>query len=84
MLKVKNLKMLKIDKRHKPKYYQSFLLVLNTDSQGLPNYFSWELNVPKLLVLEEVGGTNFHRLIFLWVREDEILVNFKLGNHKDD
>ena len=48
--------------------------------------FSWELNIPKLLVVEEVGGTNFHGLLlnsvlyfFLWVREDEIFVNFKLG-----
>ena len=29
-----------------------------------------------------IGGTNFHGFIFLWVREDEIFVNFKLGNHK--
>ena len=60
------------------------LIVLNSDSQGLPNVFSWELNISKLLVVEEVGGTNFHGFIFLWVREDEIFVNFKLGNHKDD
>ena len=32
----------------------------------------------KTLGLEEVGGANFHGLIFLWVREDEIFVNFKL------
>jgi hypothetical protein len=38
---------------------------------------------PKLLVVEEVGDANFHGFIFLWVREDEIFVNFKLGNHKD-
>ena len=36
------------------------------------------------LVLEEVGGANFLGFIFLWVREDEIFVNFILGNHKDD
>ena len=36
----------------------------NSDSQGLPNVFSWELNISKLLVVEEVGGTNFHGLIF--------------------
>ena len=47
--------------------------------------FSWELNIniPKPLVVEEVEGANFHRFIFLWVREDEMFVNFKLGNHKD-
>ena len=28
-------------------------------------FFSWELNIPKLLVVEEVGGTNFHGFIFL-------------------
>ena len=38
----------------------------------------------KLLVVEEVGGPNFHVFIFLWVREDEVFVNFKSGNHKDD
>ena len=59
-------------------------LVLNSDSQGLPNVYSWELNISKFLVVEKVGGTNFHGFIFLWVREDEIFVNFKLGNHKDD
>ena len=59
-------------------------MVLNSVSQGLPNVFSWELNIPKLLVVEEVGGANFHGFIFLWAREDEIFVNFKLGNHKDD
>ena len=47
-------------------------------------FFSWELNIPKLLVVEEVEGANFHGFIFLWAREDEIFVNFKLGNHKDD
>ena len=47
-------------------------------------FFSWELNIPNLLVVERVGGANFHGLIFLWVREDETFVNFKLGNHKDD
>ena len=41
-------------------------------------FFSWELNTPKLLVVEEVGGAIF------WAREDEIFVNFKSGNHKDD
>ena len=25
-----------------------------------PTFFSWELNIPKLLVVEEVGGANFH------------------------
>ena len=45
-------------------------------------FFSWELNVPKLLVVEEVGGANIFELIFLWVREDEIYVN--LGNDKDE
>ena len=49
-----------------------------------PIFFSGELNIQKLLVVEEVGGANFHGFIFLWVREDEIFVNFKLGNHKDD
>ena len=34
------------------------------------------------LVLEEVGGANFLGFIFLWVREDEIFVNFALGNRK--
>ena len=34
------------------------------------------------MVVEEVGGANFHGFIFLWAREDEIFVNFKLGNHK--
>ena len=38
----------------------------------------------KLLVVEEVGGANFHGLIFLCAREDEVFVNFKLGNRKDD
>ena len=57
---------------------------MNSDGQDLPNVFSWELNNPKDLVVEEVGGANFHGFIFLWVREDEILVNFKLDNHKDD
>ena len=47
-------------------------------------FFSWELNIPKLLVVEEVEGANFLGFIFLWAREDEIFVNFKLGNHKDD
>ena len=45
-------------------------MVLNSDCQGLHNVFSWELNILKLLFVEEVGGTNFHGLIFLWVRED--------------
>jgi hypothetical protein len=36
------------------------------------------------LVVEEVGGANFHGFIVLWVREDEIFVNLKLGNHKDE
>ena len=30
-----------------------------------------------------VVGANFHGFIFLWVSEDEIFVNFKLGNHKE-
>ena len=47
-------------------------------------FFSWELNIPKLLVVEEVGGDNFHGFNFLWAREDEIVLNFKLGKHKDD
>ena len=59
-------------------------MVLNSVSQGLPNVFSWELNIPKLLVVEEVGGANFHGFIFLWAREDEIFVNSRLDNHKDD
>ena len=42
------------------------------------------MHILKLLVVEEVGGANFLGLIFLWAREDEIFVNFKLGNHKDD
>ena len=58
---------------------------MNSDGRVYPRFFfSWELNIPKLLVVEEVGGTNFHGFIFLWVREDEMFVNFKLGNHKDD
>ena len=59
-------------------------MVLNSDSWGLSDVFSWELNVPKLLVVEEVGGANFHGFIFIWAREDEIFVNFKLGNNTDD
>ena len=47
-------------------------------------FFHGKLNIPKTLVVEEVGGANFHGFIFLWAREDEIFVNFKLGNHKDD
>ena len=47
-------------------------------------FFSWELNIPKLLVVEEVEGANFHGFIFLWVREDESFENFKLDNHKDE
>ena len=48
--------------------------------------FSWVLNISKLLVVEEVGDANFHGFIFLWVRGDEIFVNFvnKLVNHKDE
>ena len=46
--------------------------------------FLWELNIPKLLVVEKVGGANFDRFIFLWVREDEIFVNFKSSNYKDE
>ena len=38
----------------------------------------------KLLVVEEVGGTNFHGFIFSWVRKGEFFVIFKLGNHKDE
>ena len=60
------------------------ILVLNSDSKGLPNLFSWELKISKLLVVEEVGGANFHGLVFLWAREDEIFLDFKLGNHKND
>jgi hypothetical protein len=55
-----------------------------------PTFFSWELNIPKLMVVEEVGGANSHGFLltsflyfFIWVREDEIFVNFKLGNNKD-
>ena len=33
-----------------------FSLVLNSDSY----VFSWELNIPKLLDVEEVGGANFY------------------------
>ena len=47
-------------------------------------FFSWELNIPKLLVAEDVEGANFHEFIFLWVSKDEIFVNFNLGNHKDE
>ena len=47
-------------------------------------FFSWELNIPKLLVVEEVGGANFCGFVFLWVREDEIFVNFKLGKQEDE
>ena len=57
---------------------------MNFDGQGLPNIFSWELNIPKLLVVEEVGGANFHGFIFLWARGDNFFFNFKLVNHKDD
>ena len=28
-------------------------------------------------------GTEYSKTLFLWVKEDEIFVNFKLGNHKD-
>ena len=69
---------LKFCETHKPKYKQSFSLVLNSDSKGLPNFFSWELKVSKLLVVEEVGGANFHGFIFLWAREGEIFVNFQI------
>ena len=61
-----------------------FRWYMNSDGQGLTNGFSWELNIPKVLVVQEVGGANFHGFIFLWAREDESFVNFKLGNHKDD
>ena len=37
-----------------------FRWYMNSDGYGLPNFFSWELNIPKLLVVEEVGGANFH------------------------
>ena len=47
-------------------------------------FFSWELNIPKFLVVEEVGGASLHGFIYLWVRDDEIFVNFKLGYHKDE
>ena len=59
---------------------------MNSDGWGLPNVvvFLWELNIPKLLVVEEVGGANFDGFIFLWVREDEIFVNFKSTNYKDE
>ena len=56
-------------------------MVLNYDSQGLPNVFSWELNIPKLLVVEEVGGANAHGFLlnfflyfFLWVSEDDFFL----------
>ena len=55
-----------------------------SDGYGLPNIFSCKLNIPKLLVVEEVGGANFYGFIFLWVREEEIFVSFEIGNHKDD
>ena len=61
-----------------------FRWFMNSDGKGLLNVFSWKLNIPKLLVVEEVGGVNFHGFIFLWPREDEIFVNFKLCNLKDD
>ena len=35
-------------------------------------------------VVKEVWGANFHGFIFLWVWEDELFVNFKLRNHKDE
>ena len=47
-------------------------MYMNSDNSGLPNVFSWELNIPKLLVVEEVGGADFHGFNFLWVRVDEI------------
>ena len=53
-------------------------MVLNSYSKGLPNVFSWELNIPKVLVVEEVGGANFHGFIFLWAREDEIFCEFQI------
>ena len=44
-----------------------------------PTFFHGELNIPKLLVVEDVGGANFYGfllnsflLFFLRVREDEI------------
>ena len=55
-----------------------------------PMFFSWELNIPKVLVvvvvyyyITIVGGPNFYGFSVIWVREDEMFVNFKLGNHKD-
>ena len=57
---------------------------MNSDSWGFPNVFSWELNILKFLVVEEVGGANFHGLIFLCARENGIFVNFKLGDYRDD
>ena len=52
------------------------VLFVGSEFWQLPNVFSWELNIPKLLVVEELGGANFHGFIFLWAREDEIFVNF--------
>ena len=44
-----------------------------------PTFFSWALNIPKLLVVEVQGGTNYHGFIFLWAREDEIVVNLNMN-----
>ena len=32
---------------------------------GFTHCFSWELNIPKLLVVEEVEGTNFHGFLLI-------------------
>ena len=48
-------------------------------------FFSLELNIPKLMVVEDVGGANSPGFLltsflqfFLWAREDDFFVNFKL------
>ena len=43
-----------------------FCCYMNSDSQDLPKFFSWERNIPKLLVVEVVRGANFHGFIYLF------------------
>ena len=51
---------------------------------GFTQCFFMGTEYSKTLGYRGVGGATFHGFIFLWAREDEIFVNFKLGNHKDD
>ena len=48
--------------------------------RAYPMLFSWELNIPKLMVVEDIGGANSHGFLltfylyfFLWFKEDEFL-----------